>query len=148
MELTELLSTVELFEGLTAAELEKIAALCFRRTFQPHEVIARPNRYSDECFIVQEGFVEVEMEGPAGRRVQLNLGPGQTIGEIALVDESPRLATLRAASTTTVVQIIPQGDFGALCERECRIGYIVMRNIAADLAFRLRQRRPHDPLSG
>jgi CRP-like cAMP-binding protein len=148
MELAELLSTVELFDGLNPAELEKLAAMCFRRTFQQHEVIARPNNYSDECFIIQEGFVEVEIEGPAGRRVQLNLGPGQTIGEIALVDEGPRLATLRAASAPAVVQIIPQPEFAALCEQECRIGYIVMRNIAADLAFRLRQRRPNDLLSG
>ena len=63
---------------------------------------------------------------------------------LTLVDQGPRSATVRAISNPTIVQVITQAEFEALCEKNSRIGYIVIRNIAADLSFRLRQRHLSD----
>jgi CRP-like cAMP-binding protein len=148
MDLIDILSGVELFEGLSAKELKRVAALCLKRTFQENQIIAQQNSRGEELFIIQEGFVEVAVQTQGGRKVIVNLGTGQTIGEMSLIDQGRRSATVRALSSPTIVQIIDQQDFAALCESECRIGYIVMHNIATDLSFRLRQRNLNDIIRG
>ncbi|HSG25404.1 MAG TPA: cyclic nucleotide-binding domain-containing protein [Anaerolineales bacterium] len=148
MELIEILRGVELFEGLSEEELKKVASLCMKRTFQENQIIARQDSHGEELFIIQEGFVEVAVQTQGGRKVIVNLGNGQTIGEMSLIDQGRRSATVRALSSPTIVQIIEQPDFAQLCESECRIGYIVMQNIAIDLSFRLRQRNINDIIRG
>ena len=59
---------------------------------------------------------------------------------MALVDGGPRSASLRAISDPTVVQVIHRSDFEQLCTKNTRLGYIVFRNLAADLSFKLRIR--------
>ena len=148
MDLIEILQGVELFEGLSEQELDKVAKLCMKRSFLENEVIAQEDSHGEELFIVQEGFVEVAVQTQGGRKVIVNLGTGQTIGEMSLIDQGRRSATVRALSSPTIVQILEQQDFANLCESECRIGYIVMHNIAADLSFRLRQRNLNDIIRG
>ena len=64
----------------------------------------------------------------------------QLIGEMSLVDRGPRSATVRAIQDPTIVQVIQHEEFQALCQKNNRIGYLVMLNIAADLSFKLRHR--------
>lgn len=146
MELKEILKGVELFDGLKDDELVKVISLCHERHYKENEVVAKQNSPGDELFIIQEGFVEVAIGGRAGgaSKVIVNLGTGQTVGEMSLVDQGPRSATVRAINTPTIVQVIKEKDFDTLCNKNTRIGYVVMRNIAADLSFRLRQRHLSD----
>ena len=150
MDLLDLLKVVELFEGLTDSELEKVKTICYRRHFEDNQVIAAQDSPGDELFIIEEGFVEIAVVGSGGRpgKVVVNLGFGQTVGEMSLIDQGNRSATIRAVSSPTVVQVIEQSDFDELCESDARIGYIVMRNIASDLSFRLRQRNLNDFIRG
>ena len=142
MDLMEIVKMVELFEGLPDPDLKEIVSLCQKRSYNENEIIAAQNAPGDEMFIIQDGFVEVAVDSPenTGRKVIINLGSGQTVGEMSLIDQGTRSATVRAISNPTVVHIISQKDFEDLCERNARVGYIVMRNIALDLSFRLRQR--------
>lgn len=137
-----LLQGVEMFEGLSKDELDSVAALCQERSYRADAIIAKQGNPSDELYIIQEGFVEIGIEGAAGaaRRAIVHLGSGQTVGEMSFVDQGPRSATVRAISDPTTVIVIAQKDFEALCSEEAHIGYVVIRNIAADLSFRLRQR--------
>ena len=57
---------------------------------------------------------------------------------MALIDQGPRSATVRAIVEPTKVQVIKREAFEKLCMENNRIGYIVMRNLAADLSFKLR----------
>jgi CRP/FNR family transcriptional regulator, cyclic AMP receptor protein len=148
MDLIEILRGVELFEGLSDNELKKVASLCMKRTFHENEIVAKQDSHGEELFIIQEGFVEVAVQASGSRKVIVNLGTGQTIGEMSLIDQGRRSATVRALSSPTIVQIIEQQDFADLCESEYRIGYIVMHNMAADLSFRLRQRNINDIIRG
>ena len=140
MELKEILRGVELFEGLSDDELDQMTALCQQRSFAENDVIAEQDTSGDEMYIIQEGFVEVAVGGKTGEtsKVIVNLGQGQSVGEMSLIDQGPRSATVRAISDPTVVQVITQDDFESLCGKNNHIGYIVMRNMAADLSFRLR----------
>ena len=145
MEIKQILRGVELFEGLNEEELEAVVRLCEERRYNRDDIIAQQGAPGEEFFIINNGFVEVVVETPnAPRRVIVNLGVGQTVGEMSLVDRGPRSATVRAISEPTVVQVIRRDGFVDLCENNTRIGYVVLRNIAADLSFRLRQRHLSD----
>lgn len=139
----ELLGSVELFEGASEEELKMLASICRELTYPSGEVITAQGETGDELYIVQVGFVEVirasASPGVAPRTV-VNLGEGQIFGEMALVDHGPRSATIKAASDPTNVLVIHREDFERACEQNHRLGYIVMRNIAADLSFKLRHR--------
>jgi CRP-like cAMP-binding protein len=142
MDLKQVLQTVDLFEGLNDAQLSKVANICTEKRYRKGQTIAREGDVGDELFIITEGFIEVLLgERPASvARVVVSLGVGQIIGEMALIDQGPRSASMRATSEPTIVQVIPRQSFDELCKQDTHIGYIVMRNLAADLSFKMRQR--------
>ena len=143
MDHTEILGSVELFEGITPAELQAISQICKEITFKSGDIITQQDETGEDLFIVLDGFVEVLHNGTAPEqspRTIVHLGKGQIFGEMALVDHGPRSATVRAAFDPTKVLIIHCDDFEKECEENHHLGYVVMRNIAADLSFKLRHR--------
>jgi CRP-like cAMP-binding protein len=142
-ELLNILRQAELFEGLDAEELKAIAALCQSRTFGAGEIVTTQGELGDEMFVVCQGFVEVTLTHPeagAEPRTVVHLGPGQIVGEMSLVDHGPRSATVRALTDGALLQSLKRDAFLRLCESDTRLGYVVMRNMAADLSFKLRHR--------
>ncbi len=141
MELGNILRNVEIFNGMTETELDEVAQLCTERKLQLGEKITTQGEINDDLYIVTEGFVEVLLNESQGEaHIIVSLGEGQIIGEMALVDQGPRSATVRASVEPTIIQVIHREDFEELCSRNNHIGYIVMRNIAMDLSFKLRHR--------
>lgn len=141
MELIPILRSVELFNGLSEDEIQQLAVICKQREYRQGEVIARQGETGNEMFIVTEGYAEVRLsEGTAEGRVIVNLGKGQLVGEMSLVDFGPRSATVMAGTEPTVLQAISRVDFENLCQQNTNIGYVIMRNIASDLSFKLRHR--------
>jgi CRP-like cAMP-binding protein len=142
-----ILETVELFDGFNSEELDAVAALCKERSFAKGDIVTEQGEPGAELFVVYEGFVEViraDIVPDQSPRSVVHLGAGQIFGEMALVDHGPRSATVKAASDPTRVLVIQQDDFERLCEENHHLGFVVMRNIAADLSFKLR----HQHLKG
>ena len=140
MDIKELLRGVELFDGLMDEDLDEVSVICEQRLLRDGDFLARQGEVGKELFIVSEGLVEVTVREKTFPRVVVNLGAGQLIGEMSLVDHGPRSATVRAVHTPTVVQVIQHDEFQELFQRNLRIGYLVMANLAADLSFKLRHR--------
>lgn len=142
MDFKQVLQGVDLFEGLKADDLDKVAKICSEKRFRSGEIIAQEGDMGDELFIITEGFVEILLGEKLVKppRVVVSLGSGQIIGEMSLLDQGPRSASMRATSDPTVVQVIQREDFEELCQQNANIGYTVMRNLAADLSFKLRHR--------
>ena len=142
MDLVSILSQVELFDGLNEPELQKVAAICERRDYAAGDIITHQGETGDELFVIWDGLVEVVLRESAATDLQprtvVNLGQGQVFGEMALVDFGPRSATVRVISKRATLQSIPRDAFLALCDENHRMGYVVMRNMAADLSFKLR----------
>jgi CRP/FNR family cyclic AMP-dependent transcriptional regulator len=138
MELIEIIKQLELFDGLTQDELFQVADICEEKRFHRGDLITKQGEPGEEFYIVTEGFTEILLEVP--QRVVANLGPGQLIGEMAVVDQGPRSATVTAITEPTVVQVIKRSNFEALCKQNTHLGYVVVRNIALDLSFKLRHR--------
>jgi CRP/FNR family cyclic AMP-dependent transcriptional regulator len=142
MELHDLLETVEMFEGLTEAEIDQLATLSHEEIYGNDQVIFSQGQAGDTMYVVREGFVEIIIghgsDGPDTPKSIIHLGSGQVFGEMALVDRGRRSATARSVSGRTVLDGFRREAFMSLCEADHRIGYTVMRNLAADLSFKLR----------
>lgn len=144
MDLVSGLRKVELFAGLSDPELAKVAEICEEKTFQAGDHITGEGDPGDQLFVIIEGQVEVIRAGSEGPKTVVHLGQGQVIGEMALLDLGPRSATIRVISDDANLQAIHHDRFMKLCDEQHHLGYVVMRNLAADLSFKLR----HQHLTG
>jgi CRP/FNR family cyclic AMP-dependent transcriptional regulator len=156
MTVTELLERSELFHELSVKEIERIAALGQEQTYNKGDIVIQEGEPSDEIYIVCSGLVEVEvaqgMVPDVAGRLQVNpivrLGRGQMFGEMSLIDRGVRSATVRCAEDETGLYVITRQALWDLCNEDPHIGFILMRNIAADLSFKLRHRNLRVGLTG
>ncbi len=142
-----ILRRADMFYDLTDAQLEMIASIASEAEYGMGEIIFRENSTGDELYVIAAGEVEIQVDpgliqpggGQEGRPVTITtLRRGQTFGEIALVDQGLRTASARSASQRTRLLVIPRERLITLCENYPELGYRLMRNIAADLAFKIR----------
>ena len=145
---TDMLRRSELFSGLTDEQLEKIASLAEEVHYQSGDVVVREGETGDEIYVVRDGMVRVmvsrgsipDVPGPPRMKSIVELGPGQSFGEMALLDRGVRSATVRCVEDDTHLYVIQRRALLALCDDIPQIGYVLMRNIASDLSFKLRHR--------
>ena len=140
MSVTNLLKRVQLFTTLSATELEQIEAICTEKEAEPDELIIQQNTTGTGMYVIADGSVEVFIEGMDIARILVVLGKGQVIGEMALIDQGYRSASVRATNKGATLYRIGNDDFNKLCQENNHIGFVVMRNLAIDLAFKLRHR--------
>jgi CRP/FNR family transcriptional regulator, cyclic AMP receptor protein len=140
MSIANLLKRVQLFANLEPDELEQLAAICQEKTVGASELILSQNTTGKEMYIVAQGSAEVYIQGLSDARSLVVLGKGQVIGEMALIDQGYRSASVRATREGASMYVIESEAFYKLCEENNHIGFIVMRNLAIDIAFKLRHR--------
>jgi CRP-like cAMP-binding protein len=148
MAIIDVLRRSELFSGLSDEQMEKVAALAEEVDCRSAEIVVREGEVGDEIYVVRHGMVEVlvsagsipDVPGPPTMKPIVELGPGQSFGEMALLDRGARSATVRCVQDDTRLYVIPRQALLALCDDDPQIGYVLMRNIASDLSFKLRHR--------
>jgi CRP-like cAMP-binding protein len=123
------LRKIPLFEGLSDAGLERIAARSAQVVVEPGQVLAMPGDPGSGMFVVLEGSVSVEVRG--GFHAELE--PGQFFGEVALLVPTGRVARVRAATHARCLSI-PREDALALLETEPSLTLKMLREIARRLS--------------
>jgi nucleotide-binding universal stress UspA family protein len=117
MNIADLLAQTPLFADLTQEELQRIAEAARLRVYQPGEVIVREGERTAGCFIILAGQVEVVKGADTARSTVLaQLGPGEIFGEMSMIDDDPRSATVRALAATECVGL-RRSDFMAELQR-------------------------------
>jgi CRP-like cAMP-binding protein len=107
-----------LFRGLAPAVLERIAALATQRGYRRGEVLFRSGDAGDALLGVVSGRIRISTGNAEGREIFLNImEPGDTFGEIALLDGGPRTATATAIEPSELVSL-RRGPLFELLERE------------------------------
>ena len=101
MNAVELVSQVSLFRGLNERHLAHLAKSMKVEHFEPGQVIIAQGEVGQALYVVVSGSVEVRRERPGGTPVVLDtLGAGHFVGEMALLDDAPRSATVIAREPT------------------------------------------------
>ena len=77
----------------------------YSEIFEPGNIIVKIGDPGDYAYIVQKGKVEVSVPSQKGKKVLAELGQGEIFGEMAIIDSSPRSATVTAIETTEVIVI-------------------------------------------
>ncbi len=143
-EIKNFLKQLDLFSNLSEEAIDKIAAICHAQIYEANQTIIKRNSPPDNFYLIQKGMVKIvtsaagEVEDSSGS-VVVTLGQGQSFGEMGLVDSGTRSATVKATTATNLLAI-NCNLFNNLCERDTNLGYQIMRNIAIDLSFKLRNR--------
>ncbi|MEM7334473.1 MAG: cyclic nucleotide-binding domain-containing protein [Chloroflexota bacterium] len=140
MTMVELLKRVQLFSGLGDDELQQVVSICHEVNINPNTVFIEQNTTGSEMYIIAEGTVDVFIHGLNNSRSLVILGQGQVVGEMALIDQGYRSASVRSTKNGAHLFKIERDTFQSLCNDNTLIGFVVMRNMALDLAFKLRHR--------
>lgn len=125
----ERLARIPLFEGLSKQQLSQVSSLMTPLDLKAGKVLARQGEIGREFLILLEGQVEVARDG----KIIAVRGPGDFIGEIALLDNRPRTATV-TARTDVVVEVLNRGEFASLLAEAPELSAQVMATMARRLA--------------
>ncbi|MDD2988285.1 MAG: Crp/Fnr family transcriptional regulator [Zoogloea sp.] len=123
------LDRVDLFDGLSDEQAEVLRGRSRIRSFAPNTIVVNEGDDGSSLFVVQSGSLKVFLTDNIGREVTLSLlDPGDYFGELALLDDAPRSASVIALSRSEVLQI-PRVAFLALIEAYPACMQIVVRNL-------------------
>jgi len=125
----ELLKKVPLFAGCSKAELRELALVADELDLKEGRTLVREGRPGREFFILLDGTVRVSR---GGRKVN-DLGAGDWFGEIALLTDIPRTATVTATSAIRVL-VITDRSFRRVVERMPTIAIKVLETLGHRLA--------------
>ncbi len=149
-ETVEFLATVPLLEGRAEAELVELARVMRRRTVQEGEVVWRQGDAAREMLFVVDGAVSASLHVPGDRTVEIGrAGPGETVGELGLLDGDGHSMSVRATETATVLAL-GRLDFAALLAGQHASVFRLKRGLATLFTARLRNQLRHlaDSLGG
>jgi len=122
-----LLERNRLFRGLPAPTIAQIATLSVRRPYAEGSVIFSQGDPGDALYGVVTGKVRISASAPDGKEMFLNImEPGDTFGEIALLDGNPRTATASATALSELL-IIARDPFLGLLQREPTLSVHLLR---------------------
>jgi CRP-like cAMP-binding protein len=123
-----ILSRVPLFAGFERGVLERLARSFKERTFREGHEITTEGEPGVGFFVIVDGSVTVSV---GGQQVS-TLGPGDSFGEMALIDDSPRSATIVTAEPTRCLAL-SAWEFRPFVEEHPQIAWSLLQTLARRL---------------
>jgi CRP/FNR family transcriptional regulator, cyclic AMP receptor protein len=121
----ELIQRVPIFDGLDRRDLDRIAASMKQRTFRAGDKVTSEGQGGVGFFVIEDGTAKVSVGGEDRR----TLGPGDYFGEVALLTDSPRTATI-TAETELRCYGMTSWDFKPLVESHSSIAWHLLQAMA------------------
>ena len=128
----EILRRVPLFARIEPSKLKLIAFTSERMTFEKDEVLFRQGDMGDAAYIVLQGDADVLVNSQQGQIRVAGLGQNDIVGEIAILIDVPRTATVRACSRLVTLRITKELFFRLINEFP-QIAVEIMRELAVRL---------------
>jgi CRP-like cAMP-binding protein len=124
-----------LFRGLSNDALDALAQKVRARTVPEGSVLMRRGDTGDSLFMISEGWFKIVTQDANGEELIINkTGPGETIGEMALVDEAPRSATVIAISDAKVFEL-KKDAFQEILNQRPDVALALIRGFSSRLRF-------------
>ena len=116
------------FNGLADNELQEMAALTQIRTYPPNHTLCLEGAYEETFYIVVDGNAAIskKISEQEGERTLRTVGKGDLIGEMALIQNVPRAATVRTVTDCTVLEMNKK-DFETMLGRSPRMAINIIR---------------------
>ena len=101
----ELLRRVPMFAEIEPAKLKLLAFMSERVGFDPGKPLMRQGDPADAAYLIIDGHAEVVVETPAGSIIVATPGPNEIVGEMGILCDVPRNATVRARDRVVALRI-------------------------------------------
>ena len=134
------LRDIDFLSGLAISELERLGELLTKREFAAGDIVCREGEEGDRMWLLAKGSVSVRLISKDGRmnlRIA-SLSRGTTIGEMALVEQARRSATIVADEHVIAYELL-RGDYARLLSEHPEIATKLLANLSRELARRLRR---------
>lgn len=103
MDTEQTLRNVPLFKNLQPKYVKQLAKWTTTRTYEPGQALVVQGQMGMGLYCLQSGRVQVTQDGPNGPRTLRTMGSGDVLGELSLIGDQPRSATVTAEERTTAV---------------------------------------------
>jgi CRP/FNR family transcriptional regulator, cyclic AMP receptor protein len=127
-DLAETLADVPLFSRLERRDRERLAERMKQRSWNEGETVIEEGRGGAGFWVIESGNATVSIRGEVVR----GLGPGDHFGEIALLDDGPRSATVTAATDLRCNGIVAW-EFGPFVQEQPAVAWAMLQSLAAML---------------
>ena len=128
-----ILRNVPLFAMLPEDQLQKLAGTVVRRSFPKHNVVMSAGDQTDSLYIIISGSVKVQVSDDGGHEVILTvLGPGEFFGEMGLLDDHPRSASIVTNEPCEMI-CLPKNDFKKSLAQNIELTMYIMRSLVKRL---------------
>jgi len=112
-----MLEDIAIFSGLSPSECQILEQHMVKRTFQKNAVVINEGDEANSLFIIIEGSLKVFLGNEEGKEIIINtLGPGEHFGELALLDDEPRSASVMTLEKSSI-GVISKADFQSVLTR-------------------------------
>ncbi len=138
----EFLKEVSLFKGLKKEELEEIYKNLKEKEYESERIIFEEGSPGNELYIIKEGKVEVRLKRGDLVLVLAELKRGDFFGEFSLISDAERSATCIAIQNSKIFSLSKE-DFWRIAQKNERIGLIILKNLAEEMAERIRETNKH-----
>ncbi len=127
------LEKIALFAGLSEADIDAVSSLAVTRNYPKNTLVMCEGDESDSLYIVLLGKVKVFLSDEEGKEITLNIqGEGEYFGELAMLDEAPRSASVMTTEVTKLA-VISKKSFDECMKNNPDIAMKVMRGLARRL---------------
>lgn len=134
-----ILSENPFFEDFKEDELDFFAKQLSLRSFSAQEILFNKGDIGSYLFFIVNGEVEVRLESSDLKQVIIaTFETGSCVGEMALVDDYPRSATIIVTKPSELL-ILSRSRFDKICDSDPQLGLKFLRGIAQNLSLRLRK---------
>ncbi|HYO53538.1 cyclic nucleotide-binding domain-containing protein [Archangium sp.] len=141
MEVAAALKTCPLFKDFTDVGIQIFAAIGVARVFPKGSALFLESRPGESLYIVGEGTVRLSARNPAGEEVTLgDVGAGEPLGELTLIQKGERLCTATAMTDVTAVEI-RHADFQKLTIQKPQACMKLLMGIVSHFGQKVRENR-------
>lgn len=128
----ELLRNIPLFANIEPSKLKLLAFTSEQIAYSKDQVLCKQGEIGDAAYIIIDGEAEILVDTPAGPMAVATVGRNDIVGEIAILCDVPRTATVKA-KTKLETLVISKDLFFRLIMEFPQIGIEIMRELASRL---------------
>jgi CRP/FNR family transcriptional regulator, cyclic AMP receptor protein len=128
----EVLRRVPMFAGIEPAKLRLLAFMCERVGFDPGNRLMQQGDLADAAYLIIDGHAEVILETPDGLVIVATLGANEIVGEMGILGNARRAATVRAKDRLIALRI-PKEPFMRMVRQFPTVAVSIMQELAQRL---------------